>query len=174
MSFFVGRDGNISVLRVAIVIVILGVAVIIGGFLLFQLELRSFNTPLKVDVFPGAVELGAPNDLPGNNQTIVYQTDATPEDVFAFYDRLLAEHNGDSLNSLDRERCNRIPLEGQFEDYVEGSGNVPYQFTCGFTESGWNGAFRDTVIKIQPGVRNDELAQDTTGSTIIVYEQHWN
>jgi hypothetical protein len=173
MSFLVGRDGNISVLRVGAVFGILGLAIIVGGYLLFQLELRTFQSPLNVRVYPNAQQVG--QQQIGDSQTITYMVPGvSPEEVMAYYDELLADHNGENVTSNNRVRCNRYPLEGQFEDYVEGAGIVPYYFLCNFDESGWDGANRSTVINIQPGVRNDALQQDTTGNTMIVYEQYWD
>lgn len=174
MSVFVGRDGNISVLRVGIALVILGAAVIVGGFVLFQLELRTFKAPLNVDLFPGGQQISSEESGQRSRKVVYVVPATTPEDVMAFYDQRMAEYYDEPLNAISRERCFRFPVADNFDGYVEGAGTVPYEFRCNFNDSGWGGALRYTTVVIQPGVRDDTENIDMTGSTIIIYDQYWD
>lgn len=174
MSILMGRDGNISILRVGTLIAILGVAVVIGGFILFQLEQASFASPLNIDLYPGAESWGE-NVQAENRRSLYYRVPNTsPDTVMTYYDELLAEHEGVSVLDGQRERCVRNPLEGSFPDYVEGSGNVPFEYNCVFNDAGFDGRLRYTRVRIQPGIRDNATQIDNTGMTVIEYEQYWD
>ena len=174
MAVFVNREGNISMIRVGIALVGLGVLVIIGGFVLFQIEQQRFKSPLSVDLYPGAQERGMDRETNTTRRLIFYVPDVEPMVVADHYNAELLEHTGESANDLDRERCRRNPAseDETFSDYEEGAGVVPYQYSCVFNETGFN-AHRFTQVTIQPGVRNDATGTDTTGQTVIIYEQRW-
>lgn len=174
MGVFVGRDGNISALRVGIALLILGVVVIVGGFILFQLELRTFQSPLNIELYPGSQQISSV-EQGSNSRKIIYVVAATvPEDVMMYYDQRMAEYYGQPLDSPLRDSCIRFPEEGTYDGYAEGVGNVPYEFRCNFNDSGWGGALRFTTVTVQPGVRDDVNNIDMIGSTIITYEQYWD
>lgn len=173
MSMFVNRDGSLSIVRIGTVIAVLGVVFVIGGFIWFNLEQQRFGSPLDVDLYPGAIDWGG-NELAPTTRELFYQVPGVDaETVAVFYNERMYDYYGTSAEDADNDqRCQRIPIQGIFEDYVEGAGVVPFQYICLFNDSGF-GNNRYTQVTIQPGVRNDETGSDTTGSTVIVYEQFW-
>ena len=174
MSVFISRDGNISIFRIGLLLIGLGLAAGIGGFVLFQLDIAQRRSPLFIDRYPGAEEWFR-QEISDNEQLVVYQVPGVdPELVAEFYQNELDERFNDGVEPANRERCVRNPIRGQFDDYVEGSGNLPYYYRCAFDNSSF-GATQFTFITIEPGVRNDsaEPPVDTTGMTIIQYEQTW-
>lgn len=176
MAIFMSRDGKVSVVRVGIFLAALGAIVIISGYILFSLEQRRFKSPLNIDLYPGAVEAGQSTRTSTSRLVFYHVADATPEQVAAYYDGKMLSFYDNSAEDLDRERCDRYPRAPEiFRDYVEGSGNVPYYFACGFadTSDSIGSGSRFTLVRIYPGVRNDSTGMNEEGLTVIVYEQDW-
>ncbi|MEQ8677575.1 MAG: hypothetical protein RLP44_13740 [Aggregatilineales bacterium] len=174
MAVFVNREGNISLFRVGAALAIFGILVIVGGFLLFQVEQQGYKSPLNIELYPGSQELGISSQN-RTTRTVIYTIpDAESEAVADYYDEKLVEHDGTNANSLNRERCLRFPsAEGEiFEDFVEGAGVVPYYYRCLFNDTGLN-VTRWTTVTIHPGVLNSETGMDTRGTTVVTYEQRW-
>lgn len=173
MSVFVGRDGNISTFRIGLLLSAVGVLAIIGGYVIFQLDVERRRSPLFIDLYPNAEEWFT-QDLGGAAQKVVYRVaDTEPETVASFYQ---AEFDDGYRDEEDRDNagCVRTPIIGEFPDYEEGSGNLPYFYRCVFDDSTL-GAVRFTTVTIEPGLRNDNAEQpyDNTGMTVITYEQVW-
>ncbi len=174
MAVFVNREGNISLFRVGAALATFGILVIVGGFLIFQVEQQGYKSPLNIDLYPGSQELGT-NTLNSTSRVVIYTVpDADTESVAAYYDDKLVEHEGSNANDLNRERCLRFPAgNGEiFSDFEEGTGVVPYFYRCIFNDSGLN-VTRWTQVTIHPGVINNETGMDTRGMTVIEYEQRW-
>jgi hypothetical protein len=173
MSFFLDKKGNLSVIRVGLVATILGAIVIVGGILIFAIERSSYQSPLKIDTPPGAEQWGAEQAGPGPRRIVLYKVpDMTPEEVAAFYQEELDDHYNSKPSDGYRPRCVRTPLDGDMTDYVEGSGNLPYWYTCIFDRQGFTMS-QTTEVRIEPGVWNQEKEIDTRGETVIRYEQAW-
>lgn len=166
MSLFFGRDGKLSIVRVGTLIAIIGVLLIGGGFLAFNLDQNTYREPLDVEPYPGAESWG--NDPGGaTSRTLYYLVPGVaPEDVVAYYQQKLTDFSG----SRD-EVCIRNPFEGSFPD-ADQPGKVPYQFTCLFQRVGQS-ASQTTLVTIQPGVASDDPERNTLGRAVIVYEQRW-
>ncbi len=174
MAVFVNREGNLSMLRIGIALVGFGVVVIIGGFLLFQIEQQRYKSPLSIDTYPEAQELGI-NRITSTAREVIYTvTDTDPSTVADFYDDLLIEHEGTSANDINREQCLRFPPgDGEiFDDFQEGTGVMPYFYRCIFNDTGFN-ASRLTQVTVAPGVLNNTTGNDFRGLTMITYEQQW-
>jgi hypothetical protein len=92
--------------------------------------------------------------------------------VAEYYQGKLDDFYGNNPLDPVREKCVRTPSAGNFPDYVEGAGMVPFQFKCEFSDNTFN-ANRYTTVTIQPGVRDDEAGTDYTGATLIQYGQSW-
>lgn len=180
MSIFVNREGNISIVRVGTVAAVLGVVVLAGGFILNSLENRKFNSPLNIEIYPGAVEWGERQTSSTSRQLIYRVPGVEPEQVAQFYDELMLEFYDSNPADLDRPQCVRIPRldqnNGIFADYQEGAGNLPYYFSCLFEEvPRFNSSrYRFTRVNVQPGVLNSATGTDTRGETVIEYEQDWD
>jgi hypothetical protein len=187
MGLLVNRDGSISIVRIGIGAALLGVLIFVGGFIWVRLEEGRFDSPLFIDVYPGAVEWYR-EERPGNSQRVFYLVEgATPEDVQAYYQNLLFEREGidpEDFNPIDPqgvERCIRFPSSDPtevFDEAVPGSGLYPYHFTCLFNDAsqfGGSGS-RETTVTIAPGIRNDvvEVPYDHTGKVMITYDQRWD
>jgi len=179
MSFLVGRDGNISVIRAGALVAVIGIIFIVGGLILFTFEQASYQAPLNIDPFPGAVEQ-AQIPISSTLRRVEYQIPGkTPEEVKEYYQQKLDQLNGADPNDVLRDKCVRLPSEdsnARFLDYVEGSGNVPYYFRCVFNRSGFR-LLQTTEVQILPGTYKEnaqgEVEWDTRGATVVRYEQQW-
>lgn len=171
-SFFLSRDGNLSVFKVGVAIAIVGGLLVVGGFILAAVEQNTFRSPLEVAVPPETTVL-ATDDLSPASRRIFYESLLEPEDVYRHYDQLLAQHEGLDINDPNRERCIRNPSRGDFESYTPGDGSVPFEYRCLFQQTSLLGIDKATLITIQPGVRNDATGQNFEGTTRIDYEQYW-
>jgi hypothetical protein len=172
MSIFVSRKGGFSVFRIGFALAIFGLVVIAGGFILFQVDQQKYKSPLSIDLYTGSEPFGE-TSRQSNSRELVYRVQGVDANVVADYYQSKLDDFYDN-NPLDpaREKCVRTPNAGNFPDYVEGAGTVPYQFRCEFAESTFN-ANRSTTVTIQPGVRDDDAGTDNTGATIIQYGQLW-
>lgn len=181
MGIFLNREGGISLFRVGVFIAGLGLIFVVGGYIWVSLDVARRQSPFFIDRPAGATEWYR-QQTGDNAQQVVYQiANTTPEDVASFYQDQLNKHYDNSPNDPQREMCVRNPAGGNFEDYVEGSGNLPYFFRCVFDNSvagglGTGGANQYTTVTIQPGVRDDsqDPPVDLTGMTIIIYDQVWS
>ncbi len=174
MSMFVNRDGSISIVRVGTFVAVLGVLFGIVGFILFTLDQQRFGSPLEVDLYPGSEAWGAAEEFgPAATRSVYRVSGVDAELVAQFYREQMYDYYDTSAAEADTdEDCQRFPVAGVSEFYVEGNGNVPFEYVCFFNDSQY-GSNRSTEITIQPGVRNDETGTDTVGSTVVVYEQFW-
>jgi len=179
MSVFVNREGNISVFRVGIFMLIFGIIIVVGGYIIFTIEQSRFNSPLNIDSYPGALEMGI-DTRASNQQIVIYRVpDATVEEVFQYYDAEMVDHydaDPDPLSRENDERCSRFPASGAYPDYVEGSGNVQYYYSCLFNDSQY-GNNRWTEVRIMPGLltlaADGSEIENTLGQTRIEYDQGW-
>jgi hypothetical protein len=170
MGVFVGRDGNISIFRVSIIAVIVGAIFIVGGFVLFSLE-QSFNSqPLEVTLPEGAV-FKVTETLSGNARRLYYESAQEANEIARFYDQQMLTFYGE--NSADRQSCVRTPASGNYSNYVEGNGTVPFEYRCLFSITSLAGSERYTEVLIQPGVRNDAAGTNYVGITRIEHFQSW-
>jgi hypothetical protein len=166
MSFLTGRDGKISIVRIGTIVAIIGVIFVVGGIAAFQVDQNSYKSPLEVAPFPNAEDWGQ-DQLSPVNRTLFYRVQgATPEEVAAYYQQKLDEFNGNK-----DEKCIRNPSAGDFPD-SDRPGVVPYEITCLFERSGLN-ASQTTLVKIQPGVANDDPELNSLGMTVISHDQNW-
>jgi hypothetical protein len=172
MSIFVSKKGGFSVFRIGVGLAIFGLVVIAGGFILFQVDQQKFKSPLNIDLYPGAESFGE-TSRQSNSRELVYRVQSTDPSVVAeYYQGKLDDFYGNNPLDPVRENCVRTPSAGNFPDYVEGAGMVPFQFKCEFSDNTFN-ANRYTTVTIQPGVRDDEAGTDYTGATLIQYGQSW-
>lgn len=164
------RESNFSVFRIGVIAGIIGVVFIVGGFLLFSLEQAGLREPLAVEA-PAGAELRFQGESRGTSRNLSYFVpNTTAEDVARFYNEKLKEFYGNDWTTS--EQCRRIPSSGNVENYVPGSGVVPYVFRCLFDSSGFQ-SDRFTQVDIQPGVRNDAAGTNYEGSVVIEYLQQW-
>ncbi len=181
MGIFLNRDGGVSVFRIGVAAAVLGVLVIIGGYLLASIDQARRQAPFFIDVYPGA-EQWYRSEISPTRQQVVYRVQgADPQAVSDFYQRKLDEHYDNSPADSNREQCVRNPARGEFSDYEEGSGNLPFLFTCVFDNSltsglGTSGATQFTEVRIEPGVKDNtaDPPTDNTGWVMIIYNQAWS
>lgn len=171
-SFFLNREGNISAFKIGIAAAVIGGLLLVGGFILAQVEQAAYKSPLEVAVPAGTV-LIVEDPLTEVSRRVFYETSDTPEAVARFYDELLAQHQGIDVTDANRDRCIRNPRDGTYDNYVEGNGVIPYEFKCLFEQTSLQGIDRYTQVTIQPGVRNDSTGMDNLNKTRIEYEQYW-
>jgi hypothetical protein len=163
-----GRDGNISIFRVAVIAIIIGVLIIAGGALSFFIDRASHQVPLEIEVYPGAVLWGQRTHS-STSRTVFYQVpNATADQVKDYYQQKMYEFYPDSADS-DLRECVRSPLAGNFLEYDRGvPGVVPFQWSCMFDRSGFQ-ITQSTRVNIQPGIE----ATGTAGMVIVEYQQTW-
>ena len=180
MSFLTGRDGGISVFRVAITVTILGILFAVGGFVLFQIEQAERRSPLSINIYPGAEQFSQ-IDYSSTQRERVFSLTGSEEDVVrevvAYYQVQLDDFYDNDSRDPNREQCQRSPIGAgvNFQGYEEGNGLVPYEYRCEFDDESTFGGERRTVVRIFPGVRDDERPDlpDMTGETVIWYDEVW-
>ena len=183
MSWFVGRDGSISVIRVGIAAVALGILFIAGAVISMAIDRSSRQSPLNVEPYPGAVEWGEVS-RGRTRRSLFYQIPGVePDAVVSYYQQKLNDFYGttpeEESSKPERQRepniaCKRLPAVGNFADYEPDSGVPPYQWTCTFDRS-YLGMTQVTDVIIQPGVSNDSDPDfvSTEGMTVVEYVQKW-
>lgn len=167
MSIFMGRDGSISIFRLALAVALIGFLFIGGAAVTFFVDQSSRQSPLDIEPFPGAEALG---EIPasGSARSLIFRVrDATPEQVAEYYQQKLTEFSGD-----DPQECARIPRSGVYPEAQGRNDIVPYQFICHFDRSGFR-ATQYTKVTIQPGIFSTDPAANTLGFTMIEHEQRW-
>ncbi len=167
MSVFLGRDGNISIFRVALLVALLGILFIGGALLSFFIDQTSRQSPLNIEPYPGAEPMGEIPNGPTARSLIFRVRDASPEQVAEYYQQKLTEFSG-----ADDLECSRIPRVGVYPEAEGRNDVVPYQFICHFDRSGFR-ATQYTKVKIQPGIFSAVPAENTLGYTMIEHEQRW-
>ena len=183
MSFLLGRDGKISVLRASLLAIAVGALFIVGALISFQIDRASRQSPLDVDPYPGAESWG--ERTTGRTRRSVYYLieGADAETVAAYYQQKLndfygtnpeAEQNKPEDQREPNIKCKRFPDTGNFSDYQPDTGKPPYQTTCTFDRSGFQ-TTQVTVVIIQPGASNssDPNFVNTEGKTVVEYQQEW-
>lgn len=160
------QQGRFSILRIALIIGVLGVAVVAAGVVAFFSDQASRQVPLEVAPYPGALFSGERKFGENRRQQYFRVVDATPDVVTQYYQQKLNEHYGNS-----DEQCVRVPREGEME-IQEGVNAVPYYFRCNFDRSGFF-ASQYTTVTIFPGMHNDDPDQNTEGMTVVEYDQYW-
>lgn len=168
MSLLLGRDGQISIVRVGTVVAVIGVLLVVGAAVTFYFDQASREVPLDVEVYPGAESLGEPEPI-GNNRILYFIVpDTAPEEVVEHYNRILIEQYGNT-----GERCQRFPND--VDNFANSAGRndvVPYEYLCLFDRSGFY-ATQFTRVKIQPGLFNPDSRVNQEGNTLIEYQQRW-
>jgi hypothetical protein len=165
------KDGNVSVIRIGTYIAVFGVLVVVFAAIVFFIDQNARRSPLDIDAPPGA-EYHGRNTSGATSQFEFYTIpidQMTVEDVTQYYNDLLSEFD----RTGDFELCVRSPSQGNYRNYAEGNGQVPYQFNCIFDNSGFN-TTQFTQVTIQPGVFRPEADQNTEGLVVIRYEQQWS
>ncbi len=159
-----GRDGNISVIRIATLAAILGVLIILGGVAIFFIDRASHQRPYEVDPYPGAT-FWYKADRSTNARQVLYRVSgATADDVATYYQKKLTE-----LAGSNGDTCIRFPSSGNYEAYDKGDKTIPpYRYSCMFDRSGFQ-ISQYTRVNIQQGV----AANDSIGMIIIENEQYW-
>jgi hypothetical protein len=159
-----GRDGNISVIRIGTIGAVIGLLLIVGGIILFFADRATHQGPLSIDLYPGATLWYEVKRSP-TSQSVLYQIPgANADEVYAFYQSKLNDFVGSN-----EERCVRAPAAGNFPEFDRGQPDVPpYQWSCMFDRSGFQ-ITQYTRVNIQPGVASNQ----TEGMVIVEYEQFW-
>lgn len=187
MNLIMNRKGNVSFFRLGMAFGVLGIIVIIGGIILFNFEQQRFESPLEVELYPGAADWGERPMTRFSRQLLYQVSNADPSEVARFYDEKMMDHYDTNADDFERESCERFPrstgvdplapfdanVEDPLEGYAAGAGLVPYYFRCEFSETGismtGSGLHRATTVTIQPGVPET----GTEGLTVIIYDQTW-
>lgn len=164
MRFLLGRDGNISIIRVGTIAVVVGVIFIIGAVVAFYVDRASHQSPLDIAPFPGAT-VWYTADHSDISRSVFYQIPgADADNVAAYYQSKMKDFYGSG-----DDKCVRLPAAGNFPDYDKGVANVaPYEFSCMFDRSGFE-ISQYTRVNIQPGIASNK----TDGMVIVEYEQSW-
>lgn len=160
-----GRDGNISVIRIGTIAVIIGILVILGGIAFYFIDRASHQRPFEIDPYPGAT-VWFTKTLASNARQVVYRVKgASADDVAAYYQQKLSQIEGGNADP-----CLRFPSVGNYETYNKGGANagVPYRYSCMFDRSGFQ-ISQFTRVNIEPGIE----ANNSVGMVVIENEQYW-
>jgi hypothetical protein len=167
------REGGISIFRVGVIAAVLGGLFIAGGLIFREWEMSQRRAPFDVDVYPGATEWYRTEPEERPRRIIVYEipeTQASVDQIAGFYQDLLDDHTGADPSDARRERCVRVPRQGNAPDYEPGNGLLPFYWDCTFDNSEF-GQRQVTYIRIHPGINDGEV--DKEEMTLIVYDQRW-
>lgn len=168
------RDSGFSLFRISIAAAVIGGLFLVGAFVLTQIDAANQRQPLMIDPPTGA-ELRLQEDSAGTARLLYYfvpNTDA--ETVMTYYDQRMDEFY--ASDGTDADICRRIPAQANYPNYSEGSGVIPYEFKCLFYSSsgfGTGANDRETLVSIQPGIRNDESGVNNEGGVVVEYTQRW-
>jgi hypothetical protein len=166
--------GGFSVFRISVIAALLGGLFLVVAFVFTQLDTASQRQPLMIDP-PAGAELRLQEDTAGTSRALYYFIpNTTAEDVAVYYDQKMREFYGGDATEADV--CRRVPATGEYQGYVEGAGMVPYEFKCLFySASGFGTGVndRETLVSIQPGVRNDATGLNNQGGVVVEYAQRW-
>jgi hypothetical protein len=168
------RESGFSLFRISVIAAVVGGLFLVGAFVLTQLDSAGQRQPLNIDP-PAGAELRLQEDGAGTTRTLYYfVANTTAEDVAAHYNQKLRDFYGNDFSEADN--CRRLPREGNYENFTPGSGVIPYEFRCLFYSSSGFGAGvndRETLVSIQPGVRNDAAGMNNEGGVVVEYTQRW-
>jgi hypothetical protein len=161
------RDGKVSVLRVGLLALGIGVILLLGALISFFVDRAARQRPLDVAIYPNAVLVNT-IDLPPVDRQLVYTVGgATPEDVVGHYQGRMNEFWGMATEPELRD-CKRLPPVGNYENDSAGNPpSIPYEYICLFEASGIN-TTQYTRVGIQPGTG------DYAGMVVIIYSQTWS
>jgi hypothetical protein len=161
-----GRDGNISVIRVGTLAAIVGGLLIVAAIVFFFIDRGSHQVPLEIEPYPGSL-VGGQVTRSNNSRTEYFQiTNASAEDVVAYYQ---GKMNGFYGAGTEKElsQCKRFPPVGNQTEFDRGTAGItPYQYTCLFDRSGFFVSQYTTVL-IQPGIADNE------GTVVVAHDQTW-
>jgi hypothetical protein len=170
MTTRANRRQSQQVFRIGIIVGIVGILVVFGGFIIyFLIDQGSRQVPLDIPLYPGAQDWGT---SPRSNfsRSVLYRIpNVTPEQVAEYYQQKLREFSGSN-----EDACVRNPVSGNFPDFDDGRTDiVPYEFNCLFDRSYW-AASQFTLVRIQPGIPNEDPALNNEGMVVVEYYQEWN
>jgi hypothetical protein len=174
-SFLTNDKGTLSGFRVGLLISALGIIAVLIGFAFWQWEHQQRRSPLNIPLYPNLQEVQRIEDRP-RQRTIVYRVQDEPEAVAAFYQLELDKHLGQNPQDPFRNNhvlCVRLPDRDIAPEYALGNGFLPYLYRCGYDNS-YFGTAQNTVVEIQPGIRDDARGYDNTGYTYVIYTQRWS
>lgn len=187
MNFLVDKRGNLSWLRMSILIGVLGVLFLLGSILAFVIDQSSRNSPLMIDAPPGAARWGG-DVVQGENWKFIYYR--IPGDdldsVAEFYQsKMILFYGGSAGQGNPGETCQRFPPAGYFtgkpNETSQGgiydpefivNESLPVVWKCLFDHSGLNN-LQTTEVWIYQGQYNEDPNYDNTGYVMIRYEQRW-
>lgn len=156
-----------SGVRIAIIAVIIGAVLIIGGIITYQTDLNSRRSPLNIDPIPGAESYGNAVSDRSNDRTFYFRVpDLTVDQVVAYYQGKLSEFSGGITRCVRTPSQGEVPLDPNVED------SIPFRFDCLFDRSGI-GTTQYTNVRIFPGLPNEEPLLNNFGYTVIGYQQVW-
>ncbi|MCA0452647.1 MAG: hypothetical protein LCI00_01565 [Chloroflexi bacterium] len=159
-----GRDGNVSFIRLGTLAAIIGVLIILGGLALFFVDRANHQRPFDIEP-PAGSALWFSADKGGNARQVVYRVQgANADDIAAYYQRKLLEFGGNN-----GDKCVRFPSIGNYTEYDGGNREIPpFRWSCMFDNSGFQ-ISQSTRVNIEPGTE----ANDSVGMVVIENEQYW-
>ncbi len=153
--------------RVAIIAAVIGVILVIGGFITYNNEVQSRRVPLEVEPYPNAQPWGVPVERSSTVRSFFYLVEnATVEQVVLYYEGLLSQFDTSTV------RCVRTPAVGEIPIDPNVPTSVPYKYDCLFDRSSFN-ATQYTQITIFPGRESSDPFYDNEGKVVINYQQVW-
>lgn len=188
MAFLTDSKGNLSFIRLSILIAVIGAVFLGGSVLTFMFDQQSRRAPLHIDLPAGAQPWGVPRQKGPGWQEVYYRVPgAEPKNIAAYYAVKMQQHYSVQSGEAGAERCVRFPPLEDSEytsvntpnddkkvydpDYEPGT-DMPYSWKCMFDRGGL-GMTQWTQVTIYPGLPNQDPNLNAEGSVVIVYEQRW-
>jgi hypothetical protein len=178
MSIVQNDRGSISIFRIGLIMAGLGLLVVIGGFVLLEFERAEKRSALEITP-PAGAEVRFNQPIGQNGRRVVYQVNGDDDDtvrgVVEYYQARMDSFYDTNARDADRQLCRRSPSgQGTFQDYEPGNGLIPYEYRCEFDDSSDFGGERRTIVRIYPGVLDEESGLTTEGLTLIDYDMAWS
>ncbi len=185
MGFLTDKKGNMSWVRVSILIAVCGVLFIGGSIVAFFVDQSSRNGPLMIEVPPGSRQWGQDKIISSNWKQVYYLVPGDNLDAVAdFYQTRMRSFYGGELGEDAVESCQRIPPAGYFTNRGDDpSGiydptfvpneNLPVVWKCLFDHSGLNN-IQTTEVWIYAGLPHADPISDASGNVVIRHEQRWD
>jgi hypothetical protein len=161
------KRNGISIVRIGLFAGLIGLLLAAFGVVAFLSDQASRRGPFDIEPYPDAVAWGTGNSSPTSRELFYKVEGVPPEQVVRYYEQKLREHTGDN-----QEHCVRNPPTGEAPTSPNVPAFIPYQYTCLFDNAGFR-ATQYTRVLIYPGSPNEDPFLNSEGSTVILYEQHW-
>lgn len=165
-NYFFDKRGKLSVIKTGLFFLGFGLLIVFASVAYVAIETESARSPLHIPIPESAEEWAIQPYGERPYQEAFYKVLST--DI-----QSVVDHYNQQTQQFGSELCQRFPPNGNFPDYDPEDGTSPYKYQCLFERSNVPGAYQETTVTIEPGVKNEDPFLNTEGYTVIGYEQRW-